>query len=115
MYVLVETRGTHEKLVSTVFSLLLLVLVTYSISSLDKSSAEADTHIVAAGDWHCTDEAVTTLNVAKSLKPEIILGLGDYSNTKTESCWVDLSKPVDSLTKIAFGNHDNEYNLLAKS
>ena len=115
MNVLVETRGTHEKLVSTVFSLLLLVLVTYSTSFLDKGSAASDTHIVAAGDWHCTEEAVTTVNVAESLKPQIILGLGDYSNTKNESCWVNLSKQVDSFTKIAFGNHDNEYNGLAKS
>jgi hypothetical protein len=96
-------------------SLLLLILVTYSGSFLEKGLAASDTHIVAGGDWHCTDDAATTVNVAKSLKPQLILGLGDYSSTETESCWVNLSKPVDSITKIAFGNHDNENDGLANA
>ena len=94
----------NGKLFLTVSSLLLLVLVTYSGSFLERGLAASDTHIVASGDWHCTDDAATTVNVAKSLKPQLILGLGDYSSTETESCWVNLSKPVDSITKIAFGN-----------
>ena len=96
-------------------SLLLLALATYSGSFLEKGSAASDTHIVAAGDWHCTDDAAKAVNIAKSLKPQLILGLGDYSSTETESCWVNLSKPVDSITKIALGNHDNENDGLANA
>jgi hypothetical protein len=112
---LVQTQGIHGKLFLTASSLLLLALVTYSGSFLEKGLAASDTHIVASGDWHCTNDAATTVNVAKSLKPQLILGLGDYSSTETESCWVNLSKPVDSITKIAFGNHDNENDGLANS
>jgi hypothetical protein len=112
---LVQTHGIHGKLFLTVSSLLLLAIVTYSGSFLEKGLAASDTHIVAAGDWHCTNDAATTVNIAKSLKPHLILGLGDYSSTETESCWVNLSKPVDTITKIAFGNHDNEYEGLANS
>ena len=112
---MVQTQGIHGKLFLTVSSLLLLAIVTYSGSFLEKGLAASDTHIVAAGDWHCTDDAAKAVNVANSLKPQLILGLGDYSSTETESCWVNLSKPVDSITKIAFGNHDNEYDGLANA
>jgi hypothetical protein len=112
---LVQTQGIHGKLFLTVSSLLLLAIVTYSGSFLEKGLAASDTHIVASGDWHCTNDAAAIVNVAKSLKPQLILGLGDYSSTETESCWVNLSKPVDSITKIAFGNHDNEYDGLANA
>jgi hypothetical protein len=96
-------------------SLLLLALVTYSGSYLQKGLAASDTHIVAAGDWHCTPDAAKAISVAKSLDPQLILGLGDYSSTETDDCWVNLSKPVDSITQIAIGNHDNEYDGLATS
>ena len=112
---MVQTQGIHGKLFLTVSSLLLLAIVTYSGSFVEKGLAASDTHIVAAGDWHCTDDAAKAVNVANSLKPQLILGLGDYSSTETESCWVNLSKPVDSITKIAFGNHDNEYDGLANA
>ena len=112
---MVQTQGIHGKLFLTVSSLLLLAIVTYSGSFLEKGLAASDTHIVASGDWHCTNDAAATVNVAKSLKPQLILGLGDYSSTETESCWVNLSKPVDSITKIALGNHDNEYDGLANA
>ena len=96
-------------------SLLLLALVTNSGSYLQKGLAASDTHMVAAGDWHCTPDAAKAISVAKSLKPQLILGLGDYSSTETDDCWVNLSKPIDSITQIAIGNHDNEYDGLATS
>jgi hypothetical protein len=113
---LIQIRGTHTKLLLSVFSLLLLVLGTYSGSFLQKGLAAAsDTHIVASGDWHCTPDAQKTVNLAKSMNPQLILGLGDYSSEKTETCWVNLIKPVDSITKIAFGNHEDGYDGLADS
>ena len=101
---------SNEKLFLTVSSLLLLVLVTYSGSYLQKGLAASDARIVAAGDWHCSSEsqAAKTLSNAISLKPQLLLGLGDYSDEETGSCWVNLMKPVDSITKVAFGNHDDE-------
>jgi hypothetical protein len=105
----------NEKLFLTISSLLLLTLVTNSGSYLQKGLAASDTRIVAAGDWHCTPDAAKAISVAKSLKPQLILGLGDYSSTETDDCWVNLSKPIDSITQIAIGNHDNEYDGLATS
>jgi len=96
-------------------SLLLLAIVTNSGTFLQSAHAASDTRIVAAGDWHCTPDAAKAVNIAKSLKPQLVLGLGDYSSTETESCWVNLSKPVDSITRIAIGNHDDENDGLAKA
>ena len=112
---MVRIQGNNEKLFLTISSLLLLAVVTYSGSYLQKGLAASDTHIVAAGDWHCTPDAAKAISVAKSLKPQLILGLGDYSSTETDDCWVNLSKPIDSITQIAIGNHDNEYDGLATS
>ena len=106
---MVQTQGIHGKLFLTVSSLLLLAIVTYSGSFLEKGLAASDTHIVASGDWHCTDDAAKTVSITKSMKPELVLGLGDYSSEETTDCWVNLSKPVDSITRIAIGNHDDHY------
>jgi len=97
--------------------MLLLALGTYSGSGSfsQKALAASDTHIVASGDWHCTPDAQKTVNLAKSMNPQLILGLGDYSSEKTETCWVNLIKPVNSITKIAIGNHDVHYDGLADS
>ena len=110
-----QIKGIHAKLSLSMVSLLLLAIVTNSGTFLQTALATSDTRIVAAGDWHCTEDAAKAVNVANSLKPQLILGLGDYSSTETESCWVNLSKPVDSITKIAFGNHDNEHGGLANA
>jgi hypothetical protein len=114
---MVQIQHTHAKLALSLFSLLLLTLVTNSESGLflQKGFAASDTHIVASGDWHCTPDAQKTVSLAKSMNPQLILGLGDYSSEKTEACWVNLTKPVDSITRIAIGNHDNEYDGLANS
>ena len=82
-------------------SLLLLAIVTNSGTSLQTALAASDTRIVAAGDWHCTEDAAKAVNVAMNLKPQLVLGLGDYSSTETESCWFNLSKTLDSITRIA--------------
>ena len=44
------------------------------------------------------------------MNPQLVLGLGDYSSEKTKDCWVNLIKPVASITKIAIGNHDDHYD-----
>ena len=114
---MVQIQNIHAKLVLSLISLLLLALVTDSGSGsfLQKGLAASDTRIVASGDWHCTGDAQKTVNMAKSMNPQLILGLGDYSSEKTKDCWVNLIKPVASITKIAIGNHDVGHDGLADS
>ena len=42
------------------------------------------------------------------MNPQLLLALGDFSYEKTATCWLNLIKPVDSITKINIGNHEGE-------
>jgi hypothetical protein len=114
---LVQIQGINSKLLLSMFSLLLLALVSYSGSFLQKGLAASEAHIVASGDWHCgvDSNAEKTVDNAMSMNPDLILGLGDYSDDETGTCWVNLTRPVDSITKISLGNHDGESDGLLNS
>jgi predicted MPP superfamily phosphohydrolase len=105
-------ENIHIKLLFSVLSLLLLAIVAYTPPFLQKALAVSDTHIVAAGDWGCSSNTEKTVNNAKSMNPQLLLALGDYSYEKTSTCWIDLIKPVDSITKINFGNHEGSDSLI---
>ena len=94
-------------LMSVVPLLLLLTMVAYTPPFLHKVFAATDTHIAAAGDWGCSSNTEKTVNNVKSKNPQLLLALGDYSYEKTSTCWLDLIKPVDSITKVNLGNHED--------
>jgi hypothetical protein len=68
----------------------------------------ADFNFAAVGDWDCTSDTNGTVNNIVGKNPEFVLGLGDYSYLSTGTCWFDKIAPIDSITKIAIGNHDND-------
>ena len=41
-------------------------------------------------------------------KPELVLGLGDYSYESTADCWFQRIDTIDEKMKIAIGNHDRD-------
>jgi len=90
----------------------LLAVVIYSSPFLQKGLAASGTHIVAAGDWGCSKNTEKTVKLAQSMNPQLLLALGDYSYEKTATCWLNLIKPVESITKINFGNHEDSDSLL---
>jgi len=67
---------------------------------------EAEFNFVAAGDWGCSHEALNTFSMMKSMKPELYLGLGDYSYELSADCWLNIVKSVGNSFKISLGNHD---------
>ena len=73
---------------------------------------ESDFNFVAAGDWGCGHEALNTFSMMKSMKPELYLGLGDYSYQTSIDCWVNIINSVGNAFKITLGNHDTEGHLL---
>ena len=109
---MIQIQYAHAKLFLSIFSLLLLGIVTYSGTFMKESYAASGTHIVAAGDWGCSKNTEETVKLAQSMNPQLLLALGDYSYEKTATCWLDLIKPVDSITKINFGNHEDSDNLI---
>ena len=71
-----------------------------------------DFNFVAAGDWGCGHEALYTFSMMKSMKPELYLGLGDYSYQNSIDCWANIVKSVGNAFKITLGNHDTLGQLL---
>ena len=72
-------------------------------------------NIVAAGDWGCTGNTQETVKNVQKQNPDLLLALGDYSYASTSGCWFDLIRPIGSITKIGFGNHDVENSGLVNS
>jgi hypothetical protein len=40
--------------------------------------------------------------------PEYVFGLGDYSYASTGTCWFDRIATIDGITRISFGNHEDD-------
>ena len=69
--------------------------------------APSEFNFAAAGDWGCTDDTKDTVNNIVDKKPELVLGLGDYSYENTTDCWLKIVDPIDDKMKIVIGNHDH--------
>lgn len=63
--------------------------------------------IVAAGDFGCEEIAENNLKEIKKQEPNVFLALGDLSYEPKLNCWFDMIKDIESITKIAVGNHDD--------
>lgn len=92
-----------------VFVLLSICVLSVSIvsNSLQLSDAQQRTNIVATGDWGCNSDTKNTVNNIIAKKPNLVLALGDYSYQPTAKCWLTAIKPIDKVTKINIGNHEN--------
>lgn len=66
-------------------------------------------NVAAVGDWGCNDNSNNTLKNISSKKPDLILALGDLSYQRTPECWLDIISPVDNITRIVRGDHDNDF------
>ena len=93
---------------SVLFLASLFVLVPVMAEKVNDS----DFNFVAAGDWGCGHEALNTFSMMKSMKPELYLGLGDYSYENSIDCWANIVNSVGESFKIALGNHDTQGQLL---
>jgi len=74
----------------------------------DQTLKKQKIKIVAAGDFGCRPVAQNNIKQIELQKPDIFLVLGDLSYEPTMDCWYDMTKGLDSRTKIAIGNHEDE-------
>ncbi len=81
---------------------------TASISQNQTINVEQKIKIVAAGDFGCRPVAQNNIKQIELQKPDIFLALGDLSYEPSMDCWYDITKALDSKTKIAIGNHEDE-------
>lgn len=95
---------SHYLLFCIGLSLLPMMIPQYTYSSLF--------NVAAVGDWGCNDNSNNTLKNISSKKPDLILALGDLSYQRTPECWLDIISPVDNITRIVRGDHDNVFALV---
>ena len=70
--------------------------------------ALSDFNFAAAGDWGCSSNTDNTVSNIVAKSPEYVFGLGDYSYESTGDCWFDAIASIDSITRISFGNHEDD-------
>ncbi len=81
---------------------------TATASLLPITQALSDFNFVAVGDWECTSHTIDTVNNILDKKPELVIGLGDFSYKPTTDCWFKIVDPIDEIMKVAIGNHDED-------
>jgi hypothetical protein len=72
------------------------------------SSLIPDFNFAAVGDWECTSHTIDTVNNILDKKPELVLGLGDFSYDPSTDCWFKIVDPIDEIMKVSIGNHDED-------
>ena len=97
----------NKRIVVMLLTSLTLTVLSISNGILVQSSY-SDSNYAAAGDWGCNSNTDGTVSNMDTKNPERVFGLGDYSYQSTGTCWFNRIGPIDSITKIAFGNHENE-------
>jgi 3',5'-cyclic AMP phosphodiesterase CpdA len=68
---------------------------------------ENEFNIIATADVGCSIRAQENIKNIEKLNPELFLVSGDLSYEKTPDCWFDMTKSLDSKTKVTIGNHDD--------
>jgi hypothetical protein len=76
------------------------------------ASLQSGFNFAAVGDWGCRSATTDTVNNIVDKKPELVLGLGDYSYENSERCWFKIIQPIDSIMKVSMGNHDRGPKLI---
>ena len=97
----------------TIFLFLVLIIIN-NIDVIYAQTTIPNFNIAAVGDWGCNSDTDKTVNSIKNQKPELILGLGDYSYKSSADCWLDAIQPIyDSNNQnannmqITIGNHED--------
>ncbi|MBA3285636.1 MAG: metallophosphoesterase, partial [Nitrosopumilus sp.] len=76
-----------------------------SISSVYAQNV-SDFNFAAAADFGCTINTENTIYNIETKDPELFLAAGDLSYKDTADCWFEITRSLDSITKIAIGNED---------
>ncbi|NOJ28985.1 MAG: hypothetical protein DA328_02330 [Nitrososphaeraceae archaeon] len=84
----------------------------FAIDNNDDKSQSKDFNLVVASDFNCKNDAQKTIDNMIDEKPELILALGDLSNQKSGSCWIDMfpKKYLDNV-KVSMGFNEVKSSL----
>ncbi len=99
-------------LIGVFFFLLTNTNYVYAIEDNQQNATLAfgDYNFIAVGDWYCNEETEKTIQNILSIAPEVIITTGDHvKDSPSASCWIEMSKPLNDIMRIAVGNHDAEF------
>lgn len=67
-----------------------------------------DFNFVAAGDFGCNEDAKKTMKAMERHNPELLLALGDLTESNSPDCWFDMITSLKNVSnlKITLGWHD---------
>jgi hypothetical protein len=88
-----------------------IIIAEFELPNITNHFAYAnpdDFHFAAVGDWGCKKDTVEMVSNIVDKNPELVLGLGDFSYGKTPTCWFDIISPIDDITRINIGNHEDK-------
>ena len=104
----------YKKISSLRVFLVLAIITTFTMLHIISNSAESQNaisdnifNIITISDVGCSLRAQENIKNIEKLDPELFLVAGDLSYKKTPDCWFNMTKSLDSKTKIAIGNHDD--------
>jgi hypothetical protein len=105
----------YKKISSRVILFIIPIVISFSIFYITNNSyslespnvTDEDFNIIAVADVGCSIRAQENIKNIEKLDPELFLVSGDLSYKKTPDCWFNMTKSLDSKTKIAIGNHDD--------
>jgi hypothetical protein len=81
----------------------------YSVANLYQPIyAIDDFNFAAVGDFGCTTNTDQTVDNIIDKNPEFVFALGDFSYKSTGKCWFNRIDPIDNITRISIGCHDDE-------
>ena len=109
--VLITLPFSHSSLltVKLSFSVLISGFLLYAVEKLDQPIyALEDFNFAVVGDFGCNSSAENTVENIVDRNPELVLALGDYSYRSTGFCWFNQIDPIDNITKISIGNHEDD-------
>jgi len=91
------------------FSVLISVFLLHSVENLDQPLyALEDFNFAAVGDFGCNSNTDDTVDNIVHKNPELVFALGDFSYYPTGTCWFYKIAPIDNITRISIGNHDDD-------
>jgi hypothetical protein len=91
------------------FSVLISGFLLYSVENLDHPIyALEDFNFAAVGDFGCNSNTDDTVDNIVDKNPELVFALGDFSYYSTGTCWFYKISPIDNITRITIGNHEND-------
>jgi predicted phosphodiesterase len=86
---------------------LVMNLLVFAINNTQGTNSTQFT-IAAVGDWACNNNTQNTVKNIVENKPELVLALGDLSYQRDADCWFDIIAPIDNITTVVRGDHDND-------